>query len=192
MRSLTSSIGLTALAFAVALGLITDKEEPQTENAKSPSKSKTRKVVSNASNDHRPSRSPRPVLNEVETLAFSRLEELTETLYLNPDQIEKLRPLILRATPGYSPENHYASFQPNASANSPLGPPLLRSYFEDELFALLDGEQQLDYAASVAEREVWWSDIIARLEADLAHQTSPEEDLPAPSAHGRRNLSESE
>jgi hypothetical protein len=193
MRSFTSSIGVFAIA--VALGVVTNKDEPQTEDSGLPKKAKARKVVSHIRSDHSALRSRRPALNEVESLAYSRLGELTETLFLDQDQIEKLRPLILRATPGYLPENRYASFQPNASANSPLGPPLLRSHFEDQLFALLDGEQQLDYAASVAEREVWWSNIIARLEADLENHTSPEEDLPAssgPTSHGRRNLSESD
>jgi len=195
MRSVTTSIGLTALAIAVALGVMTEKDKSPTKGQKSPEKAKARKIFSDVRYDHRAARPRRAVSNEVEKLACSRLDELAETLFLNPDQIEKLRPLILRATPGYSPENSYASFLPNASANSPLGPPLLRSYFEDQLFALLDGEQQLDYAASVAEREVWWTDIIARLEADLENQTSPEENLPAspkPISHGRRNLSESE
>ncbi|MBC8148801.1 hypothetical protein OAF84_01485 [Akkermansiaceae bacterium] len=193
MRSFTSSIGVFAIA--VALGVVTNKDEPQAEDSGLPEKAKARKVVSHIRSDHSALRSRRPALSDVESLAYSRLDELTETLFLDRDQIEKLRPLILRATPGYLPENRYASFQPNASANSPLGPPLLRSHFEDQLFALLDGEQQLDYAASVAEREVWWSNIIARLEADLENHTSPEEDLPAssgPTSHGRRNLSESD
>jgi hypothetical protein len=193
MRSFTSSIGVFAIA--VALGVVTNKDEPQTEHSGLPEKAKARKVVSHIRSDHSAIRSRRPAFTEVESLAYSRLDELTETLFLDRDQIEKLRPLILRATPGYLPENRYASFQPNTSANSPLAPPLLRSDFEDQLFALLDGEQQLDYAASVAEREVWWSNIIARLEADLENHTSPEEDLPAssgPTSHGRRNILESD
>ena len=193
MRSFTSSIGVFAIA--VALGVVTNKDEPQTEHSGLPEKAKARKVVSHIRSDHSAIRSRRPAFTEVESLAYSRLDELTETLFLDRDQIEKLRPLILRATPGYLPENRYASFQPNTSANSPLGPSLLRSDFEDQLFALLDGEQQLDYAASVAEREVWWSNIIARLEADLENHTSPEEDLPAssgPTPHGRRNILESD
>ena len=193
MRSFTSSIGVFAIA--VALGVVTNKDEPQTGDLGLPEKVRARKVVFNTRSDHSPLKSRRPALSEVESLAYSRLGELTETLFLDQDQIEKLRPLILRATPGYLAENRYASFQPNASANSSLGPPLLRSHFEDQLFALLDGEQQLDYAASVAEREVWWSNIIARLEADLENHTSPEEDLPdssGPTSHGRRNLSESD
>lgn len=193
MRSFTSSIGI--FATAVALGVMTKKDEPQTQSSGLPQKAKARKVFSYIPSGYSALRSRRPALNEVESLAYSRLGELTETLFLNQDQIEKLRPLILRATPGYLPGKRYASLQPNASATSPLAPPLLRSDFEDQLFALLDGEQQLDYAASVAEREVWWSNIIARLEADLENHTSPEENLPAssgPTPHNRRNLSESD
>ena len=193
MRSFASSIGV--FATAVALGVMMKKDEPQTRGSGLPHKAKARKVVSNIPSGYSAVRLRRPALSEVESLAYSRLGELTETLFLNQNQIEKLRPLILRATPGYLPENRYASLQPNASATSPLAPPLLRSDFEDQLFALLDGEQQLDYAASVAEREVWWSNIIARLEADLENHTSPEENLPAssgPTPHKRRNLSESD
>ena len=198
MRSITSSIGLTALAISVALGVMTDKDEHQARNSKSPEKTKARKVVSTQGrNDHPASRSARRVLNETESLSFDRLDELTAALSLSQHQIDELRPLILRASPGYVEEHQYPSFHPTTSANSPVGPPLLRPEFEDRLFSLLDGDQQLDYAASIAEREVWWTDIIARLEADLDQQTSPEENLPAPApseptSRGGRNLFQSE
>ena len=198
MRSFTSSIGLTALAVAVALGVMKNKDEPGLESSQSPEKAKARKVVfhSRSINPRIPG-TKRPEPNKVESLAFDRLNELTETLSLSQHQIDELRPLILRVTPGYVEENSYPSYHPTASANSPVGPPLLRPEFEDRLFSLLDGDQQLDYAASVAEREVWWSDIIARLEADLDRQTSPEVDLPAPApseptSRGGRNLFQSE
>jgi len=64
-----------------------------------------------------------------------------------------------------------------------LGPKLSRASFEDHLFSLLDEDQQLDYAASVVEREIWWSSIISRLEADLENQTNVQDQLPSPETY---------
>ena len=61
-----------------------------------------------------------------------------------------------------------------------LGPRLDRADFEDTLFAILDGEQQLDYVADVTESDAWWRSVISRLEADLENQTDPVDRLPAP------------
>ena len=85
MRPFTSSIGV--FATAVALGVMTKKDEPQAQGSVLPQKAKTRKVVSNIPSGYSALRSRRPALSEVESLAYSRLGELTQTLFLNQDQI---------------------------------------------------------------------------------------------------------
>ena len=191
MRHLTSSLGLTLLAAAVTVG-VASREKEETSNSRpgtslhpAPASSilpahsfaeETVAQVPQISVDH--DGQDLQEYASVEEMAHARLIELSADLYLTSSQERAIEPAVLRVTHGYSPEKTYKLSGGSIYQN--IGPPLTRAAFEDYLFSLLDGEQQLDYAASIAEREAWWADIISRLESQLEEETSPVEGLPVP------------
>ncbi len=190
MRHFTSSLGLTLLAAAVTLGVVSREKKELSErqtikpvdSLSPPSSSLPSYSPVNLAQDSPPSPTALRDFQEyasVENMAQARLAELSAELYLTATQEQAIEPAVIRMTHGYSSEKAYRLSAGTIHRN--LGPPLSRAAFEDHLFSLLDGEQQLDYAASIAERDAWWSDIISRLESQLEAETSPNHDLPSPS-----------
>jgi hypothetical protein len=189
MRFLHPSLGLTALVAAFAVGLRTGEDAPSPLSSQSGSTPSPSFQIGQSEQPRKISVSR--TLQPREQLPDPRLEELTRTLSLSKDQQTKIHPAVIRATFGYDPEKPCFSL----ANDSPLllGPPMTRADFEDALFAILDVEQQLDYAASVTQKEAWWQSVISRLEADLENQTSPSghlssESEPAPSQGRNRQL----
>ena len=175
MRFLHPSLGLTALVAAFAVGLRTE-ESPSGESLPPTTSTTTFRPASSSEN-------PRSISSRREQRTRAeypdpRLKELTRTLALSFDQQAQIHPAITRATLGYDPGMSYPLYQSDAPQF--LGPPLTRADFEDALFAILDIEQQLDYAATTTEKEAWWQSVVSRLEADLDHQTSSAKHLPPP------------
>jgi len=70
------------------------------------------------------------------------LARLTKTLALSTPQQEKIHPALLRTRSDYDPARPHLVL--GSDFLQLLGPPLGRADFEDVLFAILDGEQQLD------------------------------------------------
>ena len=179
MRILHPSLGLTALVAAFAVGLRTE-EATSRDSASSEDGRAIHSSRSHQSTERRTTHRQARQRLEKERLPDPRLEELTKTLGLSHRQQAIIHPAILRATFGYDPETPYQVIREESPRH--LGPPLTRADFEDALFAILDVDQQLDYAATVTEKEVWWNSVISRLEADLENQTSPVNQLPTPLA----------
>lgn len=177
MRFLHPSLGLTALVAAFAVGLRTERKETALPlatsqgNAQSPG-------FHRGEIGHPRRASVSRTLQAKKELPDPRLEALTHTLSLSKDQQAQIHPAIIRATYGYDPKIPYSSLA--NELQTLLGPAMTRADFEDALFAILDIEQQLDYAASVTQKEAWWQSVISRPEADLGNQTSPGNHLPDP------------
>jgi len=196
MRYLTSSLGLIVLTAAMAVGVMSRKKTHTGLSALLPASRKPNSSTpSSIPPDQRTginAQDPRPnetylaygdTPDEITLLAKTHLEELTANLSLSQSQRRKLLPLILRSSPGYEDTHSYPLRSQSGVVHANLGPKLSRASFEDHLFSLLDEDQQLDYAASVVEREIWWSSIISRLEEDLENQTNVRDHLPPPGAH---------
>lgn len=175
MRFLHPSLGLTALVAAFAVGLRTEesnfRKNPSTKTTSSAFHHTSSTEASRSSSSRRPQK-------KREEHPDPRIEELTKTLALSRDQEAQIHPAIIRATFGYDPKTSYQLTRSDTPQF--LGPPLTRADFEDALFAILDVEQQLDYAATATEKEAWWQSVVSRLEADLESETSPVEHLPPP------------
>jgi len=172
MRLLHPSLGLTALVAAFAVGLRSKEAiSGETDQSRSPLPAFDRPHPSERA--HLPS-SRQPIKRE--PLPDPRLEELARTLSLSHRQQAEIHPAIIRASFGYDPDKSHPLIEGEPARF--LGPPLTRADFEDALFAILDVEQQLDYAATATEKEAWWRSVISRLEADLESQTSPAAQIP--------------
>lgn len=177
MRFLHPSLGLTALVAAFAVGLRTE----EASRRELPDSEANLTILPHSSRDaqssHPKTTSSRKIRTRV-PLPDPHLEDLSRTLSLSHTQQADIHPAILRASLNYDPEQPYST----AFHDAPrfLGPPMTRADFEDALFAILNVDQQLDYAASVTEKEAWWNSVISRLEADLESQTSPTGQLPTP------------
>lgn len=124
---------------------------------------------------------------QTEAAARKRLAELTEQLALSADQQNKIFPLLVRASPHYDESLRLVGQQQHP------GGPLNRIAADELLHALLDPYQQVELELGEAEKELWWSDVISRLEEDLHNATQPDQ-LPAagspppPPAHGGGNI----
>jgi hypothetical protein len=174
MRLLHPSLGLTALVAAFAIGL-------RSEEAIFGKSSQRRSSLPAFDRPEASGMVPLPssrLPSKREPLSDPRLEELAHTLSLSHRQQAAIHPAIIRASFGYDPEKAHVLIEGEPARF--LGPPLTRADFEDTLFAILDVEQQLDYAATATEKEAWWQSVISRLEADLESQTSPAAQLPLP------------
>ncbi|YCM46149.1 hypothetical protein V2O64_08970 [Verrucomicrobiaceae bacterium 227] len=171
MRLLSSSLSLTAFAAAIAVGVRNNERESLSlENADSESSLPTKWEPYPSNRKHTPK--PAPVAPHHDLI------DLTQSLALSHRQQREIHPALLRARPEYTPSVPYLTL--GSSQPTFLGPPLGRADFEDALFAILDGEQQLDYVAAVTESDAWWRSLISRLEADLENQTDPLDQLPTP------------
>jgi hypothetical protein len=122
--------------------------------------------------------------------ALDRLRELHGELALSDLQLREIFPLLARAHPDYSRDLRLVGVRA-VNDLDPLG----KLAADRRIHKLLDPEQQLDLEILAASADVWWTDVIARLEKDLAESTReplplaptpepgplPAEDIPAPS-----------
>jgi hypothetical protein len=124
---------------------------------------------------------------QTEAGARRRLEELTTQLGLSANQQDKIFPLLVRSSP------HYDESLRLAGSERHPGTPLSRLAADEALHGLLDPYQQVEFELAGAERDLWWSDVISRLEQDLNDSTQPDtlpavgNEAPAPN-HGGGNL----
>lgn len=112
----------------------------------------------------------------VQAGALQRLEELTDELGLTEQQQLGIFPLLARAHPDYSRDLHLVGI-PLTSDLAPLG----KIAADQRIHKLLTADQLLDLEILSASADVWWTDVIARLEKDLRESTKdplPPEDPP--------------
>jgi hypothetical protein len=106
----------------------------------------------------------------VHAASRKRLDELTTRYRLTAAQRERIFPMIASHIPGYSPAMLIRAggrLVPTDDGTSRFGSPLPARTFEDELFAMLDPEQQAKMADEALDSVLWWQEIAAQLEADL-------------------------
>ena len=109
----------------------------------------------------------------VEREASAQLEKLTANLDLNSTQRGKLFPGLVRATAGYDPAMIVGGA--TVAADPALTP-------AEEIHSLLNPDQQAQVEDTEVERQLWWQDIIGKLEADLTNETggpAPDTSVPA-------------
>ncbi|MCX6878312.1 MAG: hypothetical protein NTW21_31540, partial [Verrucomicrobia bacterium] len=106
----------------------------------------------------------------VESDARVRLERLTAELELTGPQREKMFPVLVRAAPGYTP-----AMLVGGSAD--ISAPSITT--AEAVHQVLDPQQQALLEDREVNRQLWWQDTLARLEADLIESTGG---VPAPSA----------
>lgn len=119
---------------------------------------------------------------QTEAAARRRLAELTEHLALSERQQDRIFPLLVRASPHYDESLRLAGHPHHPGA------PLSRAAADELLHGLLDPYQQVEFELLEAEKELWWSDVISRLEQDLRDSTQPDQLPAAPPPHGGGNL----
>ena len=111
----------------------------------------------------------------VEGEASARLEKLTANLDLNSTQRRKLFPALVRPTAGY--DSAMIVGGATVAAATGLTP-------AEEIHSLLDPDQQAQVEDTEVQRQLWWQDIIGRLESDLTEATggisAPDVSAPAP------------
>ena len=119
----------------------------------------------------------------VEREAGAQLEKLTANLDLTGTQRGKLFPALVRATAGY--DSAMTVGGATVAADTGLTP-------AEEIHSLLDQDQQAQVEDKEVQRQLWWQDIIGKLEADLTNETggAPATDpsppaVPAPTAEER-------
>lgn len=93
--------------------------------------------------------------------ACRQLDRLTEDLALSPEQTRKAFPAIVRSLPGYDPVMSVAG---GLAAQTPAAA-------TEAIHDMLDPEQQALIEKREVDRQLWWQDILARLEADLVDST---------------------
>jgi len=98
----------------------------------------------------------------VERDASARLGKLTANLDLNDNQRRKLFPALVRAASGYDPAMLVGGAP--VAADPSLTP-------AEEIHSLLDPDQQTQVEDLEVQRQLWWQDIIGKLEADLTVAT---------------------
>lgn len=106
--------------------------------------------------------------------AVVRLHELTEVLGLSSDQRREVRHFLERSSVSYeeSPPIIGVSGQPLAR--------LTAVQVQEGIHDLLDPLQQAEYEDLLIDEQLWWADVIARLEKDLEQATDPVPDLVEP------------
>lgn len=189
MRSHRVAVGLLLLLVAGALGLGTLKEGKNT-----PSDSTTLRLSQSTSfvphqnfsvqdipphpaHFHRveplPPAHAEDLAQARQTEAYARhhLAELTARLDLSRKQRDTIFPLLVRSSPHYD-----RSLRLVGSEGHPGGA-LSRAEADAQIHELLDPYQQVERELSEAEKNVWWTDVIDRLEDDL-HNSTPTGDLP--------------
>lgn len=112
-------------------------------------------------------------VGQVETQAREQLERLTAELDLSAAQRRKLFPALVRSAPGYDPAMLVAGVPAASDTALTAG---------EEIHQALDPDQQATVEDQEVNRQLWWQDIISKLENDLVRSTggSPEADTPAP------------
>ena len=132
----------------------------------------------------------------VESQANDRLDKLSEQLDLSLSQRGKLFSAVVRSTPGYDPAMVITGVPDRGVTD--LTP-------AEEIHALLDEEQRESIENEEVNRQLWWQDIIDKLEADLTNTTggdgmvvpeipaaiepeAPTDDREAPESHDDGNL----
>lgn len=110
----------------------------------------------------------------VERAARKKLERLTTELDLTAAQGDKMFPLIVQSTPGYDPvmltggihtaKTPLAADEGKLTAKTPLAA-------AEEIHQVLDPQQQALVEDQEVNRQLWWQDTLARLEADLIAST---------------------
>lgn len=98
----------------------------------------------------------------VEREASATLEKLTTHLDLNATQRRKLFPSLVRAASAYDPAMLVGGA--TVAADPSLTP-------AEEIHSLLDPDQQAQVEDTEVQRQLWWQDIIGKLEADLTVAT---------------------
>jgi hypothetical protein len=94
--------------------------------------------------------------------AGMQLAQLTAKLELNSAQRTKLFPALVRAAPDYDPVMTVGG---STVAAEPVMTPA------EEIHAALEPDQQAQVEDEDVNRQLWWQDIIERLEKDLAGAT---------------------
>jgi hypothetical protein len=130
---------------------------------------------------------------QVEKAARQRLREMTEDLSLTPSQQAEIFPLLARSSSSFD-----ESLEIVDGTGRRTGGRLSRDAAEEGIHELLDAGQQEALIETIAEKDLWWSEVIVRLERDLERSTEPgEEPIPAdepgpgdlaPAPHRGRNL----
>ena len=98
----------------------------------------------------------------VEREASANLEKLTADLDLSSTQRGRLFPALVRAAAGYDPA--MTAGGATLAADPALTP-------AEEIHSLLNPDQQARVEDNEVQRQLWWQDIIGKLEADLTNET---------------------
>jgi hypothetical protein len=107
----------------------------------------------------------------VECAARASLERLTSELDLSAAQRVKMFPALVRSTPGYDPVMLVGgSTTADESSLAAL----------EEIHQVLDPAQQALVEDQEVNRQLWWQDTLARLEANLIDSTGGVAAAPAP------------
>jgi hypothetical protein len=111
----------------------------------------------------------------VERAARTSLERLTAELELTATQRDKMFPVLVRSSPGYDPVMLVGGSTTAVAASLAA---------QDEIHQVLDPTQQALVEDQEVNRQIWWQDTLARLEANLIDSTGgvaadPELTLPA-------------
>ncbi len=107
----------------------------------------------------------------VESAAHTRLERLSTDLELNAAQRDKMFPVLVRSAPGYDPVMLVGGATTAASLAA-----------LDEIHQVLDPAQQALVEDQEVNRQLWWQDTLARLEANLIETTGGVAATPAVAA----------
>lgn len=118
---------------------------------------------------------------EVEAAARKRLVALSDELSLTRAQQARIFPLLARSAPTYDESLEIVGGDGGRGR-------LTREDAEAGIHEVLDADQQAELIESIAEKDLWWADLMARLEDDLARSTGPEN--PRPAAGGSEDEAE--
>jgi hypothetical protein len=108
---------------------------------------------------------------DVEAAARSRLVALTEQLALTRDQQARIFPLLARSTPSYDESLEIVGGDGRRGR-------LSKADAEAGIHEMLDLDQQAELIESIAEKDLWWADLMDRLEEDLVQSTEPADGRP--------------
>jgi hypothetical protein len=110
----------------------------------------------------------------VQNQAREQLERMTDELDLSTAQRRKIFPMLVRSTPGFDPTAMQVAgtappADPTASPN-------------EEIHASLDPEQQAQIEDKEIDRQLWWQEVISRLESELVDSTGGTDVVVPPAA----------
>jgi hypothetical protein len=116
----------------------------------------------------------------VEDQANTRLHGLTLRLGLTEAQQDRIFPILASSSPAFHP-----ILQPEGSSNKltdsvfgnrdTIEPGASVAEVENEIYPELDATQQASLEEEAMDREAWWEDIVALLEADLTPSSANSE-----------------